>query len=136
MVLYDRRKLLRASGGSAKRIILAFKAHISTRLPKNRWDPLYDYYYKDFTGESFMLDPHSLINNSFRYTPGEVASYIGLASFRSYSYYRLTKDPSLDLFHCPSGEDKINSNQLLRIVDGRVHFYYEEDLKERNKIWH
>lgn len=83
-----------------------------------------------------MLNPHELINNSFRYTPKEVAQYIGLASFRSYNDYRLTNDSSLDLLHSPMNEDAIKQNRLLRIKDGRVHFLYEEDTKRRNKIWH
>lgn len=115
---------------------MAFKAHASSRLPKNRYDPLYDYYTSDFSGESYMLNPHELITWAFKWTTKEVAQYIALASFRSYSEYVLTKDASLDLFHSPVSEDEINKNRLLRIDNGRVRFYYEEVPKRRNKIWH
>lgn len=115
---------------------MAFKAHASSRLPKNHYDPLYEYYYSDFDGESFMLNPHELIQNAFRWTPREVAQYIGLASFRSYNQYSVSRDASLDLFHSPMNEDDINKNRLLRIDNDRIRFYYEEDIPRRNKLWH
>lgn len=83
-----------------------------------------------------MLNPHELINYSFKWKPKEVAQYIGLASFRSYSEYSVTGDKSLDLFHSPVDQDIIQQNRLLRIVDDRVYFYYEEDAKRRKQIWH
>ena len=136
MLFYSLKKIMNITGGSSKRILLAFKAHASSRLPKNRFDPLYFYHQKDFSGESFMINPHDLITYAFRWKPKEVAQYIGLASFRSYSDYSVTGDKTLDLFHSPVDQDTIQQNRLLRIVGDRVHFYYEEDIKRRNKIWH
>lgn len=124
------------TGRSSKRILMAFSAHASSRLPKNRYDPLYDYYNTDFHGDSYMINPHELITYAFKWTPKEVAQYIGLASFRSYSEYEITKDASLDLFHSPVSKDDINKNRLLRIDNNRIRFYYEEDIKRRNKLWH
>jgi hypothetical protein len=136
MIFYSLRKILHKAGRSSTRILMAFKAHASSRLPKNRFDPLYNYHQVDFSGESFMLNPHELIANSFRWKPKEVAEYIGLASFRNYSEYKLTSDKSLDLFHSPVDQDTIKQNRLLRIVGDRVHFYYEEDIERRKQIWH
>lgn len=136
MLFYSLRKIINKAGRSSKRILMAFRAHASSRLPKSRHDPLYAYHQADFSGDSFMLNPHELITNSFRWTPREVAEYIGLASFRNYSEYKLTGDKSLDLFHSPVDQDTIQQNRLLRIVDGRVHFYYEEDIRRRKQIWH
>jgi hypothetical protein len=136
MITYSRQKLHRAAGGSAKRVLLAFKAHCLSSIPKNRWDPLYPYTQKDFDGDSFMLRPYDLINNYFRWTPKEAAQYIGLASFRNYASYRVTGDTTLDLFHSPVDQDNIKQNRLLRIKDDRIHFYYEEDINRRNKLWH
>lgn len=131
MLFYSWRKMYRKSGGSSKRIILILKAMIKQGLPQSVRDPLYNYYYDDFSGESFLLQPHLLIYNEFRYTPKEVAEYIGLASFRNYAYYCATKDATLDLFHSPVSEDIINSNRLLEIKNGRVHFLYEKSFKEK-----
>lgn len=129
------RKIINKTGGSSKRILQAFTAHASSRLPKSRYDPLYNYKQMDFSGESFMLNPFELIDYAFKWTPKEVAQYIGLAGFRSYSNYSITKDKSLDLFHSPVDQDTINNNRLLRIVDGKIYFYYEEDKKRRNILW-
>lgn len=126
----------RVAGVSSIRLLFAFTAHVRPKLPKNYWDPLYKYYQTDFNGESFMHNPDELIDNAFRWTRKEVAEYIGLASFRNYSNYSFTGDKTLDLFHSPVDQDTINNNRLLRIKDGRIYFYYEEDKARRNKIWH
>jgi hypothetical protein len=136
MIFYSLRKIFNKTGRSSKQIILAFRAHISSHTPKNIYDPLYKYYYTDFSGESYMLNPHELVQNVFRWSNREVAQYIALASFRSYTEYTLTKDASLDLLHSVMDKDNINKNRLLRIVDNKVRFYYEEDISRRNKIWH
>lgn len=135
VTFFSWRKICRMSGRSSKRIILCARSLIAKSYPKNRYDPLYDYYYTDFSGESFLVNLEELLENSFRYTNKEIAEYIGLASLRSFANYKLTKDASLDLFHCNMTEDTINKNRLLRVVNGRVHFYYEEDTNRRNAIW-
>jgi len=135
MIRYSLKKILKKAGTSSKRILLAFKAHASSRMPRNRFDPIYAYSQMDFSGESYMLNPHELIEYSFKWKPKEVAQYIGLASYRNYSEYILNNDKTLDLFHSPVDQDTINNNSLLRIHNGRIHFYYEEDLKRRKQLW-
>ena len=134
MLFFGWRKILRKAGVSSKRIFLAFKAHASKRLPKNKYDPIFPYYGLDFSGESFMLNPYELVSNSFRWKPKELAEYIGLASLRSYSQYQITGERTLDLFHSPVDHHNIN-NRLLLVRDGKIHFYYEEEPKRRNKLW-
>lgn len=135
MLYYSLRKILNKAGRSSKRIILAFTAHASSRVPKSYRDPLYQYYNCDFSGDSYMINPHSLISNVFRSSNKEVAEYIALASFRNFAEYRVTKDAGLDLLHSPVDEDTINKNRLLRIDKGKIRFYYEEDTTRRNKLW-
>ncbi len=96
------------------------------KLPRNVYDPLYKYYYDDFTGKSFLINPYELLAEAHRYTPKEVAQYIGLASFRNYAHYCVSKDTTLDLFHSPVSEDTIKQNRLLHIEDEKVHFLYEK----------
>lgn len=136
MLFYDMRRILLKAGKSSKNILTAFTAHATSRMPRDRYDPIYKYKQMDFSGHSFMLNPHELIQNSFRWKPIEIAQYIGLASYRNYSEYAVNNDATLDLFHSPVDQDKINQNRLLRIVNNRIHFYYEEDPKRRNRIWH
>jgi hypothetical protein len=126
MVFYNWKKVYRKTGGSSKRIILVLQALIMNRMPQSVYDPLYKYYYDDFSGQSFLLNPHTLLSEKHKYTPKEVAQYIGLASFRNYAYYCSTKDATLDLLHSPVSEDIIKQNRLLRIENGRIHFLYEK----------
>jgi hypothetical protein len=135
LLFFGWKKILRKAGVSSKRIITAFRAHASTSIPKNRFDPLYAYYGTDFSGESFMLNPTELMNNTFRWKPKEIAQYIGLAALRNYGNYKATGDTTLDLFHSPVDEHTINNNRLLRIQNGKVHFYYEEEPKRRKLLW-
>ena len=99
-------------------------------IPRNRYDPLYHYYIRDFKGKSFLLYPEKLLAEDFFYKPKEMAEYVALASFRNYAYYLNSGDTSLDLLHSPVGQDTINNNRLLSIENGRVRFKYEEIIKE------
>lgn len=132
MVFFDWQKIYRKTGGSSKRIILVLKALCMTGLPRNVYDPVYKYYYDDFSGRSFLLQPELLLAYAFKYTPKEVAQYIGLASFRSYAYYRTTNDATLDLLHSPVSEDTIKQNRLLSIEDDRIVFLYEKSQRRTN----
>ena len=129
MILYDWKSVVRAAGGSAKRVILALRV-LTGEVPRNHRDPLYRYYIKDLTGKSFLLNPHGLLENTYFYTPKEIAHYLGIASFRNLSYYQTTGDTSLDLFHVPVKHDIITNNRLLSIENGRVRFKYEEVTEE------
>lgn len=132
MIFFDWQKILRRTGGSSKRIILVITAMTMQRLPRNLYDPLYKYYYDDFTGESFLIQPETLLMKASGYRPKEVAEYVGLASYRNYAHYSITKDATLDLLHSPLSEDTINKNRLLRIEDGRVHFLFEKSSRRTN----
>lgn len=102
------------------------EALVLDRPPNNWYDVRYQAYYSDFTGQSFLINPYTLVAERNRWKYKEIAQYVALASFRSYAYYATTQDKSLDLLHSPVGEDIINQNRLLSIKDGRVHFQYEE----------
>lgn len=97
-----------------------------TSLPKNRYDPVFQYYYKDFSGSSFLANPHALLVNRYKWKDKEIADYIGLASFRNTGEYLATGKLTLDLSHSPIGEDAINNNRLLRIDRNEIHFLYED----------
>jgi hypothetical protein len=131
MLLFSWKKIYRKSGGMSSRIILILKTMLNTTIPKNRWDPTYKYFYEDFSGTSFLINPYDLLQNSFRWTKKEIGDYVGLASFRSLGEYRATGKKTLDLAHSPIGIDAINKNRLLRVENGEIHFYYEDYTKEK-----
>ena len=131
ILLYSWKKILKHSGGSSKRILTILKSMTQTSLPKNRYDPVFQYYYKDFSGSSFLANPHALLVNRYKWKDKEIADYIGLASFRNTGEYLATGKLTLDLSHSPIGEDAINNNRLLRIDRGEIHFLYEDYTQEK-----
>ena len=136
MIRYSLQRILRKAGRSSKRIVLAFRAANTTRVPDNRFDPLYAFCHTDFKGQSFICNPHELLYNSFRWTYKEVAQYIILASYRNFADYLVTGDKSLSLDHVSVSEATIKQNRLLSIDKNRIYFYYEEVTQRRNRIWH
>lgn len=126
MLLYNWKKIYRYSGGSSKRILLILKAMLQKGLPYNRFDPIYRYYYEDFSGHSFLVSPEWLLKDRYKWKDKDIATYIGLASFRNLGEYHATGKLTLDLSHSPIGKDAINNNGLLRIEGQNIHFYYED----------
>ena len=100
-------------------------------LPRNKYDPVYHYYYTDFSGDSFLVNPHALLVNRNKWKDKEIADYIGLASFRNTGEYLATGKITLDLSHSPMGQDALNNNRLLRIDRGEIHFLYEDYTQEK-----
>lgn len=122
MVKFSWRKIYRAAGRSSNRIVLALRSMIEKA--KNTYDPLYRYNQKDFSGESYLINPEALLRSS--YTNREIAEYIILASLRNFSEYSLTGDATLPLLHSPVSEKTIKQNRLLSIENDRIKFKYEE----------
>lgn len=120
----------RITGRSSARIIVALQSMLSSGLPKNRYSLLYRYMQKDFSGDSYLLNPWPLVFTK-EYTVKEIADYIGLASFRKYSEYLTTNDAGLDILHSPLSEAQIKQNRLLSIENGRIRFKYEEATQEK-----
>lgn len=129
MIRFSWKKIYRRTGLSAMRIKRAVKSMITK--PKNIYDPIYPYHQKDFSGESYLLNPYELLNNAHHYSPKEVAEYVILASFRSFAEYSASNDATLDLFHSPLTEKQLKQNRLLSIENGRIHFVYEEATNRR-----
>jgi len=128
MFLFDWVKIYDASKGNVVEIVRIFRMIVEKQLPKNKYDPIYRYSQKDFSGISFMLHPDVLLYHSFKYKYREVAQYISLCALRSSADFISTQDPSLDMVLMPglSPEKIIENNRLLEIDEDRVYFRYEE----------
>lgn len=133
MLLYDWKKVFKQSGGSSKRILLILKAMTQTTMPYSKYDPIYKYYYQDFTGSSFLVNPHALLAYRHKWRDKELADYIGLASFRNVGEYLASGKLTLDLSHSPVGRDTLNNNKLLHIDRNEIHFLYEDYKKPKEK---
>ena len=128
MFLFDWPKIYDASKGNVVEIVRIFRMIVEKQIPKNKYDPIFRYSQKDFSGISFMLHPDVLLHHSFKYKYREVAQYISLCALRSAADFISTQDPSLETVLMPglSPEKVIENNRLLEIDDDRVYFRYEE----------
>ena len=128
MFLFDWPKIYDASKGNVVEIVRIFRMIVEKQIPKNKYDPIFRYSQKDFSGISFMLHPDVLLHHSFKYKYREVAQYISLCALRSAADFISTQDPSLEMILMPglSPEKVIENNRLLEIDEDRVYFRYEE----------
>ncbi len=128
MFLFDWPKIYDASKGNVVEIVRIFRMIVEKQIPKNKYDPIFRYSQKDFSGISFMLHPDVLLYHSFKYKYREVAQYISLCALRSAADFISTQDPSLEMVLMPglSPERIIENNRLLEIDEDRVYFRYEE----------
>ena len=128
MFFYDWAKIYDASQGNVVEIVRIFRMIVEKQIPKNKYDPIYRYSQKDFSGMSFMLHPDILLYHSFKYKYREVAQYISLCALRSATDFISTQDPSLDMVLMPGlcPETVIENNRLLKIGEDKVFFIYEE----------
>ena len=128
MFLFDWPKIYDASKGNVVEIVRIFRMIVEKQIPKNKYDPIFRYSQKDFSGISFMLHPDVLLHHSFKYKYREVAQYISLCALRSAADFISTQDPSLEMVLMPglSPEKVIEDNRLLEIDEDRVYFRYEE----------
>ena len=128
MFLFDWPKIYDASKGNVVEIVRIFRMIVEKQIPKNKYDPIFRYSQKDFSGISFMLHPDVLLYHSFKYKYREVAQYISLCALRSAADFISTQDPSLEMVLMPGLSPKkiIEDNRLLQIDEDRVYFRYEE----------
>lgn len=128
MFFYDWPKIYNASQGSVIEIVRIFRMIVEKQIPKNKYDPIYRYSQKNFSGISFMLHPDVLLYHSFKYKYREIAQYISLCALRSSADFISTQDPSLDVILLPGldPEKIIENNRLLIIDEDKVYFRYEE----------
>ena len=128
MFFYDWPKIYDASQGSVIEIVRIFRMIVEKQIPKNKYDPIYRYSQKNFSGISFMVHPDVLLYHSFKYKYREIAQYISLCALRSSADFISTQDPSLDVILLPGldPEKIIENNRLLIIDEDKVYFRYEE----------
>lgn len=125
-ILFDWKKICRAADNKVGNIFAILTVITNKSKPRSMRDKAYKYYGMDFFGQSYLLHPEKLLEFSHCYTTKEMAEYLALASYRNYSEYLMSGDCTLKLTTSPVSQTKINSNRLLQIKDGKVHFLFEE----------
>ena len=127
MFLFSWKKIYKNSGGSVDAIYLIFKMLVRGEVPKNKYDPIYKYYNKDYTGQSFIKDPEDLLENAFKYKKKEVVEYLALASYRSYTDYIMYNTITLDVINSPLPLHKLKQNRLLYLnPSNQIEFRFEK----------
>lgn len=127
MFLFSWKKIYKNSGGSVDAIYLIFKMLVRGEVPKNKYDPIYKYYNKDYTGQSFLKDPEDLLENAFKYKRKEVVEYLALASYRSYTDYIMYSTITLDVINSPLPLHKLKKNRLLYLnPSNQIEFRFEK----------
>lgn len=125
-ILYSWRKILNASKGKVRHIITIFDMIVFNRSPRSKNDARMLFINKEFSGNSFMLNPEDLLEYKNFYTLKEIAQYIALASYRNYAEYQITGNLRLKLIRSPVGINLIKKNRLLSIEGDEIVFLYEE----------
>lgn len=126
MLLFDWTKIYNEANGSPSGIVRIFRMLVNREVPRNRKDPIFKAYQKDYSGRSFLLNGDVLLYNRYMYTNHQVAEYLGLAALRSSADYYAYGKITLPLIHCPVTEHEVVRNPLLFIIDDEVHFIYED----------
>jgi len=126
MLLFDWKKVYDASEGNIANCNLIMEMLINQQIPQNKYDRIYKYSNKNFTGSSFLLHGDLLLYHSYKYTSKELCIYYALSSLRSYADYIASYKTTLDSLHCPVPLEEINDNRLLIVDDQEITFIYEE----------
>lgn len=61
MLLFDWNKIVKESGGKAKKAFDILHHITFKTVPKNRKDVVYSFYGKDFFGSSFLIHPEDIL---------------------------------------------------------------------------
>jgi len=132
MFLFNWKKIYQASEGSSSACVEIIDMMYYKKIPYNSYDSLYKYRDKDFSGDSFLIQPGILLEQAFRFDSKEIAIYVALAARRKLSDYIAFGYKTLSVRHAPQLIKLIEDNRLLYIKDGQIHFIYEE-AQRRNK---
>lgn len=125
MILFDKSKLIKFSGGKYNNMI-DILAHITYRFPPKSPGDVRRLKYQTISwgGDSFLLNPEKLLDNHFRYRKKEVMQYILVAAKRSYPEYKLFRKKTLSA-HLLNA-DALVDNRLLTITGNEIHLKFEE----------
>lgn len=130
MLFYDWRSVYKEAKGVSGSIVdiieVMYRKKHGQIFARYKYDPFKIYSHKDFRGSSFLKYPELIVLNRKLFKDKDLATYIGLASFRNYMDYKLNKKLTLDLDFSPLSIEQINNNKLLRIEGKQIHFLFED----------
>ena len=126
MVLFNSKKIVNKTKGSATDILIIMHWLTFMSLPQTRHDRIMKYIHYNFVGDSFAVNLKPFFFEAKNYTPQDRLQYLSLMSRRSFADYMHEKTVTLDLSHSDVSQDAIDNNRLLTLEDGLIHFKYED----------
>ena len=132
MIRYNWNKILKESKNKVSDILLVTWYITYNYPPTSKRDRLFKFYGKDYTGDSFLVNPEAIYKYRQTASDSEWAAYIGVASFRSYNEYIINNKLTIEVERVPKRlQPIIKKNRLLKIEDGHIHFRYEKSQTEK-----
>jgi hypothetical protein len=127
MIRYNWQKIFTASFADPDTCLRIMKMLTYNHVPQDYKDPLFKFYIRDFTGESFMVNPELLFFNQHKWSQRDLAIYCAMASIRPYADYVLHRQIHLPLEKCPFDVHEFCDNpKILPVEDDYILFQYEE----------
>tara|TARA_Y100000590_G_C15740127_1_gene1019975 strand:- start:2631 stop:3029 length:399 start_codon:yes stop_codon:yes gene_type:complete len=132
MIRYNWKKILKDSKSKVSDILLITWYITYDYPPTSKRDRLFKFYGKDYSGDSFLIYPEGIYKYRKSASDSEWAAYIGIASYRSYNEYLLSKKLTIEVERVPKRlQPIILKNRLLKIENGEIHFRYEKSHMEK-----
>lgn len=123
MLFYDWSKIKRYSDRKVQTIRTIFESMLeihSSGVGRKKYDRL------DFTGESYLLKPFSLLKEFETGNQIDAANCLMLASYRNFGEYLVSGDFYLPLELISIPTNKLKQNSLLDIQGTNIHFLTEK----------
>ncbi len=132
MLLYDWKKIFITTQGDPVEITRVLKVMIENKVPRNKYDPIYQYSQLNFTGQSFLVHPELLLYNGYKHSHRDIAIYVAMAALRPLADYHAYGKIALETFHTPENILQYVDNNSLLSSDGElIHFLYEGSPKPK-----
>ena len=129
MIRYNWKKIAKDSRNKVSDILLIVWYVTYQYPPTSKRDRLFKFYGKDYSGDSFLLNPEFIYKHRKSASDSE---WVGIASYRSYNDYIINQQLTLEVERVPKRlQPIIKRNRLLKIEDGYIHFEYEKSYLEK-----
>ena len=135
ILLYNWPKVFTAAKGDATECVRIFKMLTNNEIPKNKYDPIFNYSGLSFIGKSFLVHPEVLLYNRYKYRDKDLSIYLALAAIRPLSHYTEEGITTLPLLHAPVHPHDYLEDPRLLWIDNRsnIHFLYEDTPQEAER---
>jgi hypothetical protein len=127
ILFYNWQRVFEVAQGNPLECYRIFKMLVNKEIPENIFDPIFRYYSINFDGDSFLLNPDSLLYYSYKYSLQDITLYLALASLRPINDFINDGKVELELIKAPiDPRDYIKDKELIYVKDDIIHFLYEE----------